>query len=399
MGTFNNIKKFLYGFGQSKENAITINKIVDLLNQGTSLLNISKDLYNIPEIRTAINFVAEKLASIQLQHVRIDLDGNLDVINDKVNYVLNVRSNQYQCPQVFWTYVYTRLLIANNVFIAPEWDESGQLQALYPLPFTSFEFTRDENGKLIIFFNSTEYSFYYEDIIHLQRFPVIKGGSKTQATGNYIEIVNTLQSQAVKDSVNANRIMALIKTVIPLKGTDAQKKLNEFKELYLTSENTTGFGFIDNNYDVQELKLNTNTLNTELLNSIIKLIYNYFGVSDKLLNHSASELEYEQFVDNTIKPVIWQTEEETTYKIFSKTEIYHFNRIQAEIIDLEISTLSAKTIFYKEMIFGGVLTRNEVRKRLGIKKAKGLDEFLESKNFQALKPGNYVVEGGEGENG
>ena len=126
-------------------------------------------------------------------------------------------------------------------------------------------------------------------------------------------------------------------------------------------------------------------------------MYNYFGVSKGIITHSASELEYEQYIEYPIKPVIWQIEEELTYKLFSRTEIGRYNKIQAELVDLEISTLSAKTSFYKEMVYGTIMNRNEIRKRIGLKRGPAeLDKFLGNKNFETLEPGNYVVEkGGE----
>ena len=106
----------------------------------------------------------------------------------------------------------------------------------------------------------------------------------------------------------------------------------------------------------------------------------------------SSELQYEQFVDNKLKPILYQIEEELTYKFFSSKEIAFYNKIQAETVDLEISTLSAKTAFYKEMVYGTIMNRNEIRKRLGITRGPSeLDKFLGNKNFQTLEPGVYEV--------
>lgn len=387
---------FRYVTDYFKRDKVTATKVIDLLNKGVSIMGIGRDLYNIPEVRTAINFIAEKIGSIPFYHVRADTQGNIELINDRFQFVLAVRTNPYQSPQVFWTYVATRLLLANNVFIMPDWDDKGNLRALYPLPFTQYKFSYGQDGRLVITFPYTQnYSFYYDDIIHLQRFPSQTGGTQGQATGNYTTIVTAMQSQAVTDSQNSQRIAALLQVKSQLKGSDMKKKLDEFKELFLTSENTTGFGMIGAEYEVHNLDLKLNPLNKELMESIISYLYNYFGVSKEIIANTASELQYEQFVDNTIKPIVYQIEEELTYKLFSDSEIYHNNKIQAELVDLEISTLSAKTSFYKEMIFGSVMSRNEIRKRLGMPKGPPeLDKFALSKNFETLKPGNYVVEEG-----
>ncbi|MCG7410584.1 phage portal protein [Paenibacillus sp. ACRRX] len=380
-----------------KEQEFSAAQIIDLLNQGTPLGFFGRELYNIPEVRTAINFVAEKIGSVPFYHARADDKGNEVLVNDRLHYVLSVRTNPYQSPQVFWTYVTTRLLIHNNVFIFPDWNDNGELQALYVLPFTQFQFQQSEDGRIIIHFpHAKSYSFYYDDIIHLQRFPTQTGGAQKQATGSYVQIVNTLQAQAVKDSENSQRIAALLQVKTALKGSDMKKKLDEFKDLFLTSENTTGFGMIGAEYDIHKLDMKISPLNKDLLESIISYLYNYFGMSKEIVTHTATEIQVEQFVDNTIKPIVFQAIEELTYKLFSFIEIGHNNKVLAELVDLEVSTLTAKTTFFKEMLFGGVVNRNEIRKRIGLPRGPAeLDEFMESKNFQTLPEGNYVVGGGE----
>lgn len=376
---------------------ITAAQIIDSLQRGTPLMSFGRNLYDTPEIRVAINFVAEKIGSIPFYHARADNDGNVAVLNSRMQYVLGVRTNPLQTPQVFWTYITTRLLLANNVYMFADWDDAGNLRAIYPLPYAQHEFRQSQDGRIVIRFpaGGEKAAFYYDDIIHLQRFPTATGGAFKQATGGYTEVVATLQAQAVKDSKNSQRIAALLINKSQLKATDQKKKLEEFKELFLTSENTTGFGMIGSEYDVHNLNMSQTPLNKDVLETIVGYLYTYFGGSRGVFTHTANELELEQFIANTIRPIAYQIEEELTYKLFSATEIGHNNKILAELIDLEISTLSAKTTFYKEMIFGSVMTRNEIRRRVGLPRGPAeLDKFAESKNFQTLEPGTYTVKGG-----
>ncbi|GIP17773.1 hypothetical protein J40TS1_34150 [Paenibacillus montaniterrae] len=381
-----------------QEETITAAQIIDLLRRGIPLLSFGRNLYDTPEVRTAINFIAEKVGSVPFYHAKADDEGNVQTMKSSVQYVLAKRANPLQTPQVFWTLMVSRLLIANNAYAFPDWDDNGNLRAIYPLPFSQHEFQQDEDGNIVIYFPEAGAKglFYYEDIIHFQRFPTLTGGAPNQATRGYMEIVNTLQSQAVNDSKNSQRIAALLINKSQLKGSDMKKKLEEFKELFLTSENTTGFGMVGPEYEVHNLDLKMQPLNKEVLNEVVDYLYTYFGGSRDIFTHSATEIQIEQFISNTIMPIVFQIEEEMTYKIFTRTEMNHHNKVLAELIDLEISTLSARTAFFKEMMFASVMTRNEVRKRIGLPKGpKMLDEYMESKNFQTLKPGVYSVEGGE----
>ena len=157
-----------------------------------------------------------------------------------------------------------------------------------------------------------------------------------------------MQNQAVKDSENSQRIAALLQVKTQLKGSDMKKKLDEFKELFLTSENTTGFGMIGAEYEVHNLDLKLQPLNKDLMESIISYLYIYFGMSKEIVANTASELQYEQWVDNSVKPIIYQIEEEMTYKIFTDNEIAHNNKVQSELIDLEISTWRLRPLFTRK---------------------------------------------------
>lgn len=378
-----------------REKYITVAQIIDLLNMGRGL-NVSingKSLYNIPEVRTAINSVAETVGRVPFYHIRADNAGNIDRQFNRMDYVLTIRTNPYMSASVFLTYMATRVLLTNNAFAFPEWDDSGKIKWIFPLPYDNYQMSRGSDNRLYITFNGT-HTFPYEDIIHFQRFPTDRGGSMGQATGNYVNIVNTLQDQAVKDSETSGRIAAILKTKIPLNKADMSKKLADFKDMFLNAENNTGFGMIDNQYDIEKVDLKTNPLNPDLMKVITKSLYNYFGTSEEIINGTATEIQYEQYVDK-LKNLILQIQQELTYKLFTDTEIGHGNRIQAELIDLEISSLAAKTMFYKEAIFGGYATRNEIRQRIGLSRGDDkLDVFLESKNFQELGGGSNGADTG-----
>lgn len=359
-------------------------------------------LYSIPEIRTAINFIAEKAASVPLRHVRVGSEGNIAPLDDHVQRVLAVRPNPFNTPQAFVNVLVTRLLVNGHAYVYPEW-EGGRLKALYPLPFTHHQLEEDKQTgfRWAVFDSDTgKQRFMLEDLVILSRFPALGEGrqlsSYSDPVSNYVNILGTIQGQAVNDVETSGRVTGLIKSKVPLQGADMQKKLDEFKKLYLTAENTTGLGAIDPNYDFIPVELKKMPLNIDLLNIITKQLYNYYGVSSDIINGSATELQYEQFVDNTVKPICYQLEEELTYKLFTDREISQGHRVQAATMDLEISTLQAKTAFIKEMIWAGVLSRNEARVWLGRGKGDAeLDVFQISKNFETLKPGNYQVEGGD----
>ena len=370
-----------------KRDKLIISKFVELYTRGYPLPTAGRTLYEIPEIRTAINFIAEKVASVPLRHVRMVGEGEMLPLDDQVQRLLAVRPNPYNSPQSFVNVVVSRLLVNGNAYVYPEWD-GGKLKALWPLPFSSHKYEKDQAGVMRMTFQGANgrYGFLLEDIIHLCRYPVMHDSTLlADPVTNYVNILSTMQAQAVEDAETADRVRALLEAQTPLKLADMKKSLDEFKSLYMTAENTTGMGAIPYGYKVIPLDMKKLPLNVELLNSVTRQLYNYYGISFEIINGNATELQYEQFVDNTVKPICYQVEEEFTYKLFTDREISAGHRIQAQAIDLMIAPLSAQTTFLKEMLFAGVITRNEARILHGLPKGpEELDQFMESKNFSTI---------------
>lgn len=359
---------------------------------------LGRAITDIPEIRTAINSIAERVASVPWAHVRVTADGSYKPLAGPIHNALTLRPNPMNTPQSNMTLIVTRMLLYNNAYVMPEWDESGNLKWLWPLPFSSHEVVNKDGAVYLRFMGiAGGYEFPWQDIIHLQRFPNGKGGIGTQATSNYETILNAIEQQAVVDAANSNKLSLLLQPTKKIKSETAKLELQKFKEDYLTIENTTGWGVLPDDYNViKDIAPKNVPLNVPMLQTIVGALYTYFGTSPQIVNMAAGEQEFIQYVDGTIKPIVYQMEQEFTYKLCSPLEIAKGQRIQANLIDLEIANTRDKTQFLKEMTFAGMISPNEGRLLMGLPRGgKELDRIQQSKNFTTLEPGNYQVKGGE----
>ena len=375
MGIINNVRTWAARARKDRDMQ-TVTRLVQLLNSNYSPIDIfGREIYDVPEIRNAVNKVAEKVAMIPFDHVRQDTKGKKDTVFSSIHYVLTVRPNRYQTPTAFKTCMVTRLYLNNNAFVLPEWDGKGNLTALWPLPFTRCEYKTDREGQTWIVFQAPDgpWEFPQEDIIHLMRFPDLKHGTYRQATGDYLQVVKSLQNQAVKDAETSGKVNAIMKTTTDLKKEHMKKKLEEFKDLFLTSENTTGMGMVGPTYDITPLNLKTVVLKADVLKEVTNRLLNYFGTSEEIINNTASDLHYEQWIDDEIKPPAQQIGEAFTYSLFSYQEIMRGNKIDGDTVALEISTLSAKTAFLDKAMYHGFINGNEARRFVGM--SRGPDEL------------------------
>lgn len=353
----------LGGFLRGKnEDTVTVARLINLLANGYSPISVfGKELDNIPEVRTAVNYVAEKVASLNIYHMQEDIGGNQKIIKDDFDWVLNIRPNPLQTPTTFMTRVISQLWLSNNSFILPEWNAKGALGALYPVPMQNFDIKQNEKGVYEVIFIGFGMAFPYSELIHLQRFPRNNRGAVRQATSSYVTVVNSMQNQAAKDADSSGRVQAILKTTTDLKPKDMKAKLQEFKELFQTAENSTGMGMIGGTYDIQELKLKTSALDVNVLNAITSNLLNYFAVSKELINGNATELQMEQFIDYPMKPLIKQINECFTYSLLSTKEIKAGHRLTASVQGMEIATIAAKTQFIDKLAYHGFMNGNEAR--------------------------------------
>lgn len=400
MGFIQNLREWTTR-SRTKKDMQTVMRLVQLLNSNYSPIDIfGREIYDIPEIRNAVNKVAEKIAMVPFDHVRQDQKGSKDTVFDSIHYVLKVRANRYQTPTAFKTCMSTRLYLYNNAFVLPEWDRNGNLTALWPLPFSRCEYKTDREGMTWIVFQAMDgpWEFPAEDIIHLMRFPDLKHGTYKQATGDYLQVVKSLQNQAVKDAEASGKINAIMKTTSDLKKEHMKKKLEDFKELFLTSENTTGMGMVGPTYDITPLNLKTVVLKADVLKEVTNRLLNYFGTSEEIINNTASDLHYEQWIDDEIKPPVQQISEAFTYALFSYQEIARGNRIDGDTVALEISTLSSKTAFLDKAMYHGFINGNEARKFVGMSRGpEELDKYRPNLNGvdSKLIDEYQIGEGGE----
>ena len=99
---------------------------------------------------------------------------------------------------------------------------------------------------------------------------------------------------------------------------------------------------------------------------VINVVYNYFGITDAIINNKATEIEYEMFIKNKIEPLARQIEQEFTAKLFTKREQEFGNRFEIDTFSLSVSTLSAKTALFSVASRQGVMNIDEMREIIGL---------------------------------
>ena len=104
-------------------------------------------------------------------------------------------------------------------------------------------------------------------------------------------------------------------------------------------------------------------------------VYRYFGVSEKIINSTYSESEYDAFYESRIEPFLVALSLEFTYKIFTDRQIGFENEVWYESNRLQYASAKTK-ISMVQLVDRGLMTPNEYRALFNMAPYEGGDEFV-----------------------
>lgn len=323
-------------------------------------------IYDIPEVRTAIECFADIFSSIPKYVERVDRGGNITYIDNQMSKVINLRANPLQNATQFWKDVVTRLMLENNVFIEPIWDmTTGNLKHLYVLPTDHFEL--ELNGDIAkVKFLTIGKTYDLSKIIYINRFASITGGARNNL-GLYETVVQSLAEQAI-NVAKPNKVRAFLQGKSSasglLKDKDKKGVMTDF-ELNMDN-NVQGVSYLDGQWQITPVNWQENDVNRELMQFVINIVYNYFGITESIINNKATEVEYQLLVKNKFDPLALQIEQELTSKLFTQREIEFGNKVEFDTFNLTIGTMSAKAALFNVGLRQGVLTIDDAREMIGL---------------------------------
>ncbi len=371
MGFWQNVSKV---FTRSRKTNKQLQDII-IKNYGGDwryfVYDYANNIYNIPEVRTAIEKVSDIFASVPVYHKRLNKNGQVTYIEDATSRVLNYYPNPLQNGTQFIKTVVTNLMLHNNAFIEPIFEtESGKLLQLYPLPYRNPELSVNETGRkgYVKFKDAktdTEKKYDLDSVIYLNRFATLSGGTSNNI-GLYETVLKSLAEQIVNDA-DPRKPRAILQSNQmgqgALKEADKKGTMDAVRANF--ADNVQGLVYFDKMWTVTPINWQENQVNKDLMQLVINTVYKYFNINDDIINNKATEIEFEMFVANTIKPLALQFEKEFTNKLFTENEYYFGHRIEFDYFALSVNTLSAKTQLFSVAIRQGIMNIDECREMIG----------------------------------
>lgn len=200
---------------------------------------------------------------------------------------------------------------------------------------------------------------------------------------------NKGMSASIKSSANIRGILKFTQIMAPEK---LKQEKERFIKDYLQITNSGGIVATDQKTEYIPITGSNLVIDEKQIGAIKTKIYDYLGVSERIVNSSYTEDEWAAFYESTIEPIALQLSLEFTRKILSVREQAFGNQIIFESGRLQFSSNATKINLISQLIPYGLLTINQALEILNLPQVKDGDKRLQTLNVvDAQKANKYQL--------
>ena len=316
-------------------------------------------IYESEIVRASIDARARHISKLKVETV--------GTANQSLQRKLAQGPNQWQTWSQFLYRTSTILDVNNTAFIVPVFDERMIITGVFPvLPsmcslveydgelwlryqFGNGQFAAVEARKCAILTKHQYRSDFFGDsnyplretmqLIHIQN-QGIEEGVKNAATFRFMATLNNFSNAA-----------------------DLKKERERFTEANLSTKSESGgFLLFPNTYkDIKQVDVRPYSIDADQMKQIRENVFNYFGVSEGVLQNSAKNEDLEAFFDGAIEPFAIQLSEAMTKMLFSERERANGSYLIATANRLQYMSTSQKVAMARELGDRGAILIDEIR--------------------------------------
>lgn len=354
-------------FGNKNQtNTVTKTELQLLSGYNAKFTTISSNIYDSKVARQCIDRIATHCAKLIPKHIQDSIGNN---IKGEINFMLQNEPNPLMNTFDFIYKTISMLYTDSNAFVYIAKDKEGFITGFYPVLALGYDLLQDRANNLYLkfnFVNGKEYTLPYLELIHLRLFynknDIFGTSNKVLLTD--IESAHTA-SEGIKNAIKtSNNLKGIIKYDAVLKEKDIKASKEAFVRDFLNLENESGIAAIDGKGDFKEINLKPITLDKDQLERVNYNIFDYFGISEKIVNNSYSSEEWNAFFEGVIEPRAIQMSGAFTNKIFSYKARRDGHKIVFTTNRLQYASLSNKINLIKVAGAFGLLTKDDGREIL-----------------------------------
>lgn len=360
------------------------------MNGGPAIFTqFSGNAYESDIYRSAVDSIARNVAKLKPVHV-VTIERNRKDGDNYLNRILQVRPNPYMTSYDMIYKIVTHYYLYNNAFAYLQKDENGKLTGIYPLSPVNMEYLTDLTGELycrFFFAGDKQVTLPFRDVFTIRRFYNSNDllGDKNTAILNTLDLAHT-QNEGIANSIKSSAtIKGLLKYNQILSPENLKKEKEEFIKDYLSISNNGGIVALDSKMDYVPLEIKGVAIDNEQMSAVKQKIYDYLGVSEKIVNSTYNEDEWSAFYESVVEALGVQISLELTDKIFTQREQAFGNSILMEANRLQFASNATKVNMIKELMPLGLFTVNQALEILNLPSVEDGERRVQTLNVANTK--------------
>ena len=316
-------------------------------------------LYEMGLTRSCIDKIATQCSKL---HPVINGNKNYK----KYNTLLQNKPNRLMTTQQFLYRLITIYLIENNAYIIPIFESPINLNIIgfYPVrAHGSRIINLDGIDYLVYKIQNEEYVIEYEYVGSLKRHYYKKEyvGENNSALKSTMDLINT-QEQGIKEGIKSGAMIRFLARLGVVQNDESiRKEQKRLKDEQLSMENNGGVLIFDNKYsDIQKVDSKPFIIDKEQMDLIKNNVFDYFHMSENILQNTASEDQWNLFYEDVIEPIAIQISQVLTNMIIKQSDIERGLNVVLESNKLQFISNNTKLNVSQQLFDRGILSTNQV---------------------------------------
>ena len=316
-------------------------------------------IYESEIVRASIDARARHMSKLKVETV--------GTANPKLQSKLQLGPNQWQSWSQFLYRTSTILDVQNTAFIVPVFDERMIITGVYPVLPTMCQLVEYDGEIWLRYqFASGQYAaveFRKCAVLTKHQYKSDFFGDSNFPLTETMQLIH-IQNQGIEEGVKNAATFRFMATLNNFANTaDLAKERERFTEANLSTESESGgFLLFPNTYrDVKQIDVRPYAVDAEQMKQIRENVFNYFGVSEDVLQNKAKSEDLEGFFDGAIEPFAIQISESLTRALFSERERAQGSYLIANANRLQYMSTKTKVQMAKELGDRGAILIDEIR--------------------------------------
>lgn len=321
--------------------------------------NYTGGMYESELVRAAINTIATHISKLN-----VETRGSAKpALQNKLAHA----PNEFQTWSQFMARTGTIFFCNNTAFIIPVYDDYGQISGVYnPLPqkcevvqYGGVPYLRYEFG----WGKHAAIELEYCGIMTRMQYKNDFFGENNEALNPTMDLIHIQNQGIVEGTKSAATYRFMARTKNFTKTEDLALERQRFTQANLSKDaNGGGLLLFPNTYDdIRQVDVKPWVVDADQMKQIKENVYEYFGVSEDILQNHFSSETWSAFYEGCIEPFALQFSEVMTKMLFTFREQSEGNLVMATSNRLQYMSNQDKLNVSAMGADRGLMTRNEIR--------------------------------------